>query len=61
MGLQVDGTADQRITIRGAGGSANRDNVVIRGAGENRIFEINHDYYTIEVCVLRLRGQYCWV
>lgn len=54
----MDGTADQRITIRGAGGSANRDNVVVRGAGEINIFEINHDYYTIEVCVLLLRGQF---
>lgn len=47
--LQVDGTADQRITITAAGGSANRDSVVLRGGGDSRVFEVHHDFYTIEV------------
>lgn len=58
--LQVDGTADERITIRGAGGSSNREDVVIRGGGEGRVFQIQHDYYTIEVRVVlsrRLQSQ----
>lgn len=59
MGLQVDGTADERITIRGAGGWTNRENVVLRGAGKDRVLEINHDFYTIQVCLLLLRGRIC--
>lgn len=47
----MDGTADAKITVKGAGGSSNRDNVVLRGSGEStRIFEIKHDHYIIKVC-----------
>ena len=50
LSLQVDGTASNPITIRGAGGTSNRDNVVLRGEGVNkRLFEIMHDFYIIEV------------
>ena len=38
------------ITIRGAGGTDDRDNVVLRGDGtSSRVFEVKHDYYIIEV------------
>ena len=30
----------------------NKENVILRGAGAARVFEVNHDYYTIEVCLL---------
>ncbi|CAN0109680.1 unnamed protein product, partial [Scytosiphon promiscuus] len=46
---KVDGTASKPITIRGAGGTAKRENVVLHGKGDSsRIFEIKHDYYIIE-------------
>lgn len=49
----MDGTADARIIVKGAGGTSNRDNVVLRGAGgSTRMFEIKHDYYTIKVHVI---------
>ncbi|CAM9164263.1 unnamed protein product, partial [Ectocarpus sp. 12 AP-2014] len=45
----IDGTADMPITIRGAGGTGDRDNVVLRGDGtSSRVFEVKHDYYIIE-------------
>eukprot|EP00904_Undaria_pinnatifida_P002266 jgi/Undpi1/1203/HiC_scaffold_104.g14117.m1 len=44
--IQVDGTEDARITIRGVGGT---DNVIVRGSGKkSRLFEIKHDYYTLQ-------------
>lgn len=47
---QIDGTAANPITIRGVGGTANRDNVVLRGTGDtSRVFQIMHDYYILEV------------
>lgn len=46
--MQVDGTEDARITIKGVGGT---ENVIVRGSGDgSRLFEIMHDYYTLEVC-----------
>ncbi|CAM9466770.1 unnamed protein product, partial [Ectocarpus sp. 4 AP-2014] len=46
---RTDGTADMPITIRGAGGTDDRDNVVLRGAGTStRVLEIKHDYYIVE-------------
>lgn len=46
---QVDGTSSERITIRGSGGTDNRGNIVLHGAGvRTRVLEIKHDYYTIE-------------
>ncbi|CAN0114344.1 unnamed protein product, partial [Ectocarpus fasciculatus] len=46
---RIDGTADMPITIRGAGGTGDRDNVALRGDGSSsRVFEIKHDYYIIE-------------
>ena len=51
---KVSGTADERITIRGAGGRSGRDSVVLRGAGDSsRVFQLMHEYYTLEV-----RGSY---
>lgn len=48
--VQVDGTENDRIVVRGAGGINNRENVVLRGAGDStRVLEIRHDYYTFEV------------
>ncbi|CAM9848428.1 unnamed protein product, partial [Ectocarpus sp. 12 AP-2014] len=45
----IDGTADMPIIIRGAGGTDDRDNVVLRGDGtSSRIFEVKHDHYIIE-------------
>ncbi|CAM9465330.1 unnamed protein product [Ectocarpus sp. 6 AP-2014] len=46
---RTDGTADMPITIRGAGGTNDRANVVLRGDGiSSRVFEIKHDYYVVE-------------
>ncbi|CAM9802332.1 unnamed protein product, partial [Ectocarpus fasciculatus] len=46
---RTDGTANNPITIRGAGGTDDRDNVILRGAGTStRVLEIKHDYYIIE-------------
>ncbi|CAM9196305.1 unnamed protein product [Ectocarpus sp. 13 AM-2016] len=46
---RTDGTADMPITIRGAGGMDDRENVVLRGDGtSSRVLEIKHDYYIIE-------------
>ncbi|CAM9851226.1 unnamed protein product [Ectocarpus fasciculatus] len=45
----IDGTADMPITIRGAGGTNDRDNVILRGGGtSSRVLEVKHDYYIIE-------------
>lgn len=50
---QVDGTATERITIKGNGGTSNRENIVLRGEGlSNYVFELKHDYYTLEVRVV---------
>lgn len=47
---KVSGTADERITIKGAGGRSSRESVVLRGAGgSSRVFQLMHDYYTLEV------------
>ena len=44
---QVDGTSDNRITIRGSG---DKEKIQIRGAGDqSRVFEVMHDFYTIAV------------
>ncbi|CAM9555729.1 unnamed protein product, partial [Choristocarpus tenellus] len=41
---KTDGEIDKRITIQGSG------EVILRGTTEyHRVFEIHHDYYTIEV------------
>ncbi|CAB1121513.1 unnamed protein product [Ectocarpus sp. CCAP 1310/34] len=46
---RTDGTVDMPITIRGAGGTDDRENVVLRGAGTStRVLEIKHDYYIVE-------------
>eukprot|EP00904_Undaria_pinnatifida_P004130 jgi/Undpi1/13718/HiC_scaffold_9.g03371.m1 len=46
---KVDGTKGARITIEAAGGTSDRDNVVLRGTGEEaRVFQVMHDYYTIQ-------------
>ncbi|CAM9718747.1 unnamed protein product, partial [Ectocarpus sp. 8 AP-2014] len=46
---RTDGTADMPITIRGAAGTDDRENVVLRGDGtSSRVLEIKHDYYIIE-------------
>ncbi|CAM9258533.1 unnamed protein product, partial [Scytosiphon promiscuus] len=46
---RVDGTSSEKITIRGAGGTSNRDNVILRGAGNSlRMLQIMHDHYVIE-------------
>lgn len=48
--VQVHGTTESRITIRAQGGEANKDDVILHGAGEStRVFELNHDFYTLEV------------
>ncbi|CAM9620810.1 unnamed protein product, partial [Scytosiphon promiscuus] len=45
----VDGTASEPITVRGAGGTTNNENVVLHGSDVgSRVFEIRHDYYIIE-------------
>lgn len=50
--VQIDGTENDRIIVRGAGGMSNREKVVLRGAGDStRVLEIRHDYYTFEVRV----------
>ncbi|CAM9758388.1 unnamed protein product, partial [Ascophyllum nodosum] len=44
-----DGTESATITIKGSEDESNRGNVVLRGTGDsNYIFEVKHDYYTIE-------------
>lgn len=41
--------------MKGSEDESNRGSVVLRGAGtSNYVFEIKHDYYTIEVPVLTL-------
>lgn len=46
----MDGDEGKRITLRGNGGTGNRQNVILRGAGTaTRVLEIKHDYYTVEV------------
>lgn len=48
--LKVDGEVDNRITVRGNGGTGSRGNLILRGEGSStRVFEIRNDYYTIEV------------
>ncbi|CAM9195519.1 unnamed protein product, partial [Laminaria digitata] len=43
---RVDGTENARITIKGVGG---RENVVIRGSGEqSRVVQLQNDYYTLQ-------------
>eukprot|EP00752_Nemacystus_decipiens_P012584 g11144.t1 len=42
---KVDGTSDNRITIRGSG---EKEKIQIRGGGvQNRVFQVMHDFYTI--------------
>lgn len=49
---QVDGREDARITIKGVG---DRESVVVRGSGEqSRVVQLHNDYYTLQVCFLRL-------
>ncbi|CAM9776684.1 unnamed protein product, partial [Laminaria digitata] len=46
---RVDGKHDERITIEAAGGASDRGNVVVRGTGaESRVFQVMHDYYTLQ-------------
>lgn len=53
LNSQTDGTADDRITIQGAG-NTDKEKIVLRGTdANNRIFEVKHEYYTIEVRIAR--------
>ena len=45
---QAHGTESKPITIKAASG-ADQDDVVLRGDGNSRMFEIRHDYYIIKV------------
>lgn len=45
---QAHGTESKPITIKAAS-NADQDDVVLRGDGNSRMFEVRHDYYIIKV------------